>query len=83
MSVLCIGDSGPVANARICPRVMLTIILPDGTQKQFDRPVTPQDIAAEIGPGLAQAALAAQVDGQVVGLDYRAPLGGFRCDCGC
>ena len=33
----------------------------------------PREIAAEIGPGLAKAALAAEVDGQLVGLDYALP----------
>lgn len=55
---------------------MLTITLPDETQKQFKSSVTPRDVAAEIGPRLAQDALAAQVDGQIVGLDYRLPEDG-------
>ena len=37
---------------------MLTVTLPDGSRKQFDRPVSAYDVAAEIGPGLAKAALA-------------------------
>ena len=52
---------------------MLTVILPDGSTKEFESPITPADVAADIGPGLARAALAASVDGQVVGLDYKLP----------
>ena len=47
---------------------MLTVILPDGSTKEFENPVTPADVAADIGPGLAKAALAASVDDQIVGL---------------
>ena len=65
------------------PRFMLNVQLPDGTEKQFSDPVTPLDVAADIGPGLAKAALAAEVDGQVVGLDYRAAARRRRCGCGC
>ena len=52
---------------------MLNVILPDGSSKGFDHQVTPADVAAAIGPGLAKAALAAEVDGKVVGLDYHLP----------
>lgn len=45
---------------------MPVITLPDGSQKQFDEPVSVADVAAEIGPGLAKAALAGRVDGQLV-----------------
>ena len=45
------------------------ITLPDGTLKVFDRPVSGADIAASIGPGLAKAALAVKVDGEVRDLD--------------
>jgi len=55
---------------------MLNVILPDGSSKQFDQQVTPADVAAAIGPGLAKAALAAEVDDNVVGLDYRLPSEG-------
>ncbi|MCH2359483.1 MAG: threonine--tRNA ligase [Pirellulales bacterium] len=54
-------------------RSMLTVILPDGSTKEFKSPVTPADVAADIGPGLARAALAASVDDQVVGLDHKLP----------
>ncbi len=44
---------------------MVAITLPDGKQRQFDGPVTGADIAAAIGPGLAKAALAVKIDGEV------------------
>ncbi len=44
----------------------IQITLPDGSQRQFDRPVTVADVAASIGPGLAKAAIAGKVDGKVV-----------------
>jgi threonyl-tRNA synthetase len=50
---------------------MLSVKLPDGSVKQFEGPVTPYDVAKEIGPGLAKAVVAAMVDGTVVGLDYQ------------
>ncbi len=40
------------------------ITLPDGSARQFDGPVTGAALAADIGPGLAKAALAVLVDGQ-------------------
>ena len=44
---------------------MPTITLPDGTQKEFTGPVTIQQVAESIGPGLARAALAGRIDGQL------------------
>ena len=44
---------------------MPAITLPDGSIRRFDAPVTGTDVAASIGPGLARAALAMAVDGQV------------------
>jgi len=41
------------------------VTLPDGSVRQFDGPVTGADLAADIGPGLAKAALAIKIDGQV------------------
>ena len=43
---------------------MPVIALPDGSQRSYDGAVTPAAVAADIGPGLAKAALAAVVDGQ-------------------
>ncbi len=47
---------------------MPAITLPDGSTKRFDAPVTGTDVAAAIGPGLAKAALAMQVDGRLTDL---------------
>jgi threonyl-tRNA synthetase len=50
---------------------MIHITLPDGKQLAFDFPVSVQEVAAKIGPGLAQAALAGKVSGQLVDTSYR------------
>jgi threonyl-tRNA synthetase len=50
---------------------MINITLPDGSQRQFDHPVTVADVAASIGAGLAKAALAGKVDGRLVDASYR------------
>jgi threonyl-tRNA synthetase len=42
----------------------IAITLPDGEQRHFPGPVTGEEIAAAIGPGLARAALAITVDGE-------------------
>jgi len=55
---------------------MLRVILPDGSRKQFDRPVSGYDVAAEIGPGLAKAGILAEVDGQAVDLHSPLPTSG-------
>ena len=45
---------------------MPVITLPDGSQRTFDAPVSVHDVAFDIGPGLAKAALAGKVDGELV-----------------
>jgi threonyl-tRNA synthetase len=45
---------------------MIQITLPDGSQREFPGPVTVAEVAASIGAGLAKAALAGKVNGQVV-----------------
>lgn len=45
---------------------MPAITLPDGSQRLFSEPVSVADVAADIGPGLAKAALAGVVDGREV-----------------
>ncbi len=45
---------------------MPVITLPDGSQRSFDNPVSVHDVAADIGPGLAKAALAGVVNGREV-----------------
>ena len=47
---------------------MPVITLPDGSKRQFDQPVTAYDVAADIGPGLAKAALAARMNGDLIDL---------------
>ena len=49
---------------------MLVVTLPDGSQRRFDRPVRVDEVAADIGAGLAKAALAARVDGKLVDTSY-------------
>ncbi|MBB71358.1 MAG: threonine--tRNA ligase [Legionellales bacterium] len=49
---------------------MLRITLPDGSQRQFEGPVTVADIAGDIGAGLAKAALAGTVNGQLVDTSF-------------
>jgi threonyl-tRNA synthetase len=49
---------------------MLTVRLPDGSARQFDGPVTVAQVAANIGAGLAKAALAGRVDGQLVDTSF-------------
>ncbi|TWT73456.1 Threonine--tRNA ligase [Posidoniimonas polymericola] len=52
---------------------MLTISLPDGSQRQFNQPVTLRDVALDIGEGLAKAAIAGEVDGKPRDLSYQLP----------
>ncbi|MEJ2139097.1 MAG: threonine--tRNA ligase [Gammaproteobacteria bacterium] len=49
---------------------MPTITLPDGSQRKFDAAITVADVAADIGPGLAKAALAGKVDGRLVDTSF-------------
>ncbi len=45
---------------------MPIITLPDGTEKKYNSSVTIDQIASEIGPGLAKAALAGRVNGELI-----------------
>ena len=45
---------------------MVTITLPDGSQREFDSAVTVAQVAGSIGAGLAKAALAGKVNGELV-----------------
>ncbi|HMT46156.1 MAG TPA: threonine--tRNA ligase [Novosphingobium sp.] len=47
---------------------LLKISLPDGSVREMAPGSTPADLAAAIGPGLAKAALAARIDGELVDL---------------
>ena len=49
---------------------MVSVRLPDGSQRQFEAPVTVAQVAASIGAGLAKAALAGKVDGRLVDTSY-------------
>ncbi|MFD2229019.1 threonine--tRNA ligase [Alkalimarinus sediminis] len=49
---------------------MPVITLPDGSQRSFDSSTTVAGVAADIGPGLAKAALAGKVNGELVDTSY-------------
>ncbi|MSO73232.1 MAG: threonine--tRNA ligase [Rhodospirillaceae bacterium] len=51
---------------------MVAITLPDGSVRRYERAVTGADLAADIGPGLAKAALAIRIDGIL--RDLKSPL---------
>lgn len=42
---------------------MITITLPDGSRREFEGPVSVMQVAHAIGPGLAKATIAGQIDG--------------------
>jgi threonyl-tRNA synthetase len=49
---------------------MPVITLPDSSKREFANPVTVFDVAMDIGPGLAKAALAGRVDGELVDTSF-------------
>jgi threonyl-tRNA synthetase len=49
---------------------MPVITLPDASTRTFNHPVTVHDVAADIGTGLAKAALAGKVNGELVDTSY-------------
>ena len=49
---------------------MPRVTLPDGSSRSFAQPVSVQDVAADIGAGLAKATLAGKVDGQMVDASF-------------
>jgi len=49
---------------------MPSVTLPDGSSRQFDHPVSVFDVASDIGPGLAKAALGGRVDGTLVDVSH-------------
>ncbi len=49
---------------------MLSVRLPDGSQRQYEGPLTVAQVAGSIGTGLAKAALAGRVDGKLVDTSY-------------
>ena len=50
---------------------MITITLPDQSQRSFEQAPTVADVAQSIGAGLAKAALAGKVDGRLVDTSFR------------
>jgi len=50
--------------------VMPNVTLPDGTVKSYDQSLTVADVASSIGSGLAKAAIAGEIDGQLVDTSY-------------
>ena len=49
---------------------MVAITLPDGSKREFEGPVSVAQVAADIGAGLAKAALAGRVDDRLVDLSF-------------
>jgi len=49
---------------------MPVITLPDGSQRSYDHPVSVGGVAADIGPGLAKAALAGKIGDRMVDLSH-------------
>ena len=49
---------------------MPVVTLPDGSSRQFDHPVSIHDVAADIGPGLAKAAIAGKIDGKLLDTSF-------------
>ncbi|MDX1514261.1 MAG: threonine--tRNA ligase, partial [Gammaproteobacteria bacterium] len=50
---------------------MPDISLPDGSRRHYERPVSVREVAEDIGPGLARAALAGKIDGRLVDTSHR------------
>ena len=49
---------------------MITVTLPDNSQRTFSNPLSVQDVAQNIGAGLAKATVAGIVDGKEVDADF-------------
>ena len=56
---------------------MVKLTLPDGSIRDYDAPVSGADVAADIGPGLAKAALAVRINGEMKDLSLV-----IEVDCG-
>ena len=50
--------------------VMPNVTLPDGSVKSYDQSLTVADVASSIGSGLAKAAIAGEIDGQLVDTSF-------------
>ncbi len=48
---------------------MVAITLPDGSVRTYEQPITGAQLAADIGPGLAKAALALRIGGEMKDLN--------------
>jgi len=55
---------------------MLNVILPDGSSREYKSTVSAYDVAASIGPGLAKAAIVAEVNGEAIDLHAALPSDG-------
>ena len=44
---------------------MIKLTLPDGQIREYDAPITGADVANDIGPGLAKAALAIRINDEM------------------
>lgn len=51
---------------------MITIVFPDGNEKDFEEGITGEEIAQSISPGLRKQSLAIKLDGEVI--DLKQPL---------
>ena len=45
---------------------MIKITLPDNSTKSFEKPISIEDLAKSIGPGLAKATIAGKIDGNLI-----------------
>jgi threonyl-tRNA synthetase len=75
------GSPGVAGANWVSGKIMLKVKLPDGSVREYAPGVTARDVAQDISPRLAKAAVAAVVEGRTVGLDYalsasEAPAGG-------
>jgi threonyl-tRNA synthetase len=60
----------PLVSVTTGDMAMPVITLPDGSRREFDHPVTVHEVAADIGPGLAKAALAGRTDDVLVDTSF-------------
>jgi threonyl-tRNA synthetase len=58
--------SSPIAPTNTLQSPMIQITLPDQSKRSFDQPVTVAQVAANIGAGLAKAAIAGRINGELV-----------------
>lgn len=65
-----VGGSIPLVPTNYFYKCMPVITLPDATQRTVTKAMTVYQVAEQIGPSLARAAIAAEVDGQLVDLSF-------------